>query len=284
LSEQEPEKPEVPVEPGINPTEPSQPEPEIDPAVEPMKDPPREPEHDPVREPEHDPKPQPFTEPRPDPAAEPMRDPMPQPVQDPVITPLQGKLSILDLAAGVLILAFLSLFAVNSYIAYLANDYNERMCQVAIGLAGKAATDGKDTIDVNRAAFGFMDKCGPGGFFVERPVLIHFYDEIGPQLRQVTTATSTRVLIPAPFIIADKSRLEPDGMHMVFKSIYQFQLKNPKNCQSDKVRINPTGRTFEIKMIDQPVNPAPPTEKQKQEKLKNQKKKPGSVSNPGSAG
>ena len=169
-----------------------------------------------------------------------------------------GKLSIFDLAAGVLLLAFGSLFAVNIFIANLAYDYNERMCHTAIVLAGKAASDGKDSLAVKQAANGFMDKCGPGGFFVERPELITFYDEINPDLRQVSVATSTRVLIPAPFIVADKSRFDRDGMHMTFKSVCQFQLKNPKNCDSGKVKINPTGKTFEIKMLNTPaVAPKP---------------------------
>lgn len=171
----------------------------------------------------------------------------------PVVASPDTKLTIFDLAAGVLILAFLSLFAINCFIANLASSYNEQMCGVAIGLAGKAATDGKDTAEVRRSAYGFMDKCGPGGFFVERPELITFYDEIKPDLRQVTIATATKVLIPAPFICMDKSRFEKDGMHVIFKHVYQFKLNNPKNCNSGKVKINPTGKTFEIKMIDNPV-------------------------------
>ncbi|MBA4078094.1 MAG: hypothetical protein C0508_23905, partial [Cyanobacteria bacterium PR.023] len=66
-----------------------------------------------------------------------------------------GKLSIFDLAAGVLLLAFVSLFAVNIFIANLAYDYNERMCHTAIVLAGKAASDGKDSLAVKQAANGF---------------------------------------------------------------------------------------------------------------------------------
>lgn len=197
-----------------------------------------------------------------------------------------GKLSIFDLAAGVLLLAFVSLFAVNIFIANLAYDYNERMCHTAIVLAGKAATDGKDSVAVRQAANGFMDKCGPGGFFVERPELITFYDEINPELRRVSVATSTRVLIPAPFIVADKSRFDRDGMHMTFKSVCQFQLKNPKNCDSGKVKINPTGQTFEIKMLNTPVVAPKPAGKKEDGKAPSSPKKKGPkpVSSPGSAG
>lgn len=194
-----------------------------------------------------------------------------------------GKLSIFDLAAGVLLLAFVSLFAVNIFIANLAYDYNERMCHTAIVLAGKAATDGKDSVAVKQAANGFMDKCGPGGFFVERPEMITFYDEINPELRQVSVATSTRVLIPAPFIVADKSRFDRDGMHMTFKSVYQFQLKNPKNCDSGKVKINPTGKTFEIKMLNTPAAAPKPAVKKEDGKAPSSpaKKGPKPVSSPG---
>ncbi len=194
-----------------------------------------------------------------------------------------GKLSIFDLAAGVLLLAFVSLFAVNIFIANLAYDYNERMCHTAIVLAGKAASDGKDSVAVKRAANGFMDKCGPGGFFVERPELITFYDEINPELRQVSVATSTRVLIPAPFIVADKSRFDRDGMHMTFKSVCQFQLKNPKNCDSGKVKINPTGKTFEIKMLNTPAVAPKPAVKKEDGKAPSspEKKGPKPVSSPG---
>ncbi len=194
-----------------------------------------------------------------------------------------GKLSIFDLAAGVLLLAFVSLFAVNIFIANLAYDYNERMCHTAIVLAGKAASDGKDSVAVKQAANGFMDKCGPGGFFVERPELITFYDEINPELRQVSVATSTRVLIPAPFIVADKSRFDRDGMHMTFKSVCQFQLKNPKNCDSGKVKINPTGKTFEIKMLNTPaVTPKPAVKKEDGKAPSSPEKKgPKPVSSPG---
>lgn len=206
-----------------------------------------------------------------------------------VVTPAaapHGKLSIFDLAAGVLLLAFVSLFAVNIFIANLAYDYNERMCHTAIVLAGKAATDGKDSVAVRQAANGFMDKCGPGGFFVERPELITFYDEINPELRRVSVATSTRVLIPAPFIVADKSRFDRDGMHMTFKSVCQFQLKNPKNCDSGKVKINPTGQTFEIKMLNTPVVAPKPAGKKEDGKAPSSPKKKGPkpVSSPGSAG
>jgi len=191
--------------------------------------------------------------------------------------PIDGRsnLSIFDLAAGVLILAFLSLFAINCFVAHLASTYNEDMCGVAIALAGQAATEGKDTLDVQRRAYGFMDKCGPGGFFVERPELITFYDEIKPDFRQVTIATATKVLIPAPFICADRSRFEKDGMHVIFKHVYQFQLKNPRNCNSGKIKINPTGKTFEIKMIDNPIVPKP-TVKKKTGKEKNPKPASGS--------
>lgn len=194
-----------------------------------------------------------------------------------------GKLSIFDLAAGVLLLAFVSLFAVNIFIANLAYDYNERMCHTAIVLAGKAASDGKDSLAVKQAANGFMDKCGPGGFFVERPELITFYDEINPELRQVSVATSTRVLIPAPFIVADKSRFDRDGMHMTFKSVCQFQLKNPKNCDSGKVKINPTGKTFEIKMLNTPAVAPKPAVKKGDGKAPSspEKKGPKPVSSPG---
>jgi hypothetical protein len=194
-----------------------------------------------------------------------------------------GKLSIFDLAAGVLLLAFVSLFAVNIFIANLAYDYNERMCHTAIVLAGKAASDGKDSVAVKQAANGFMDKCGPGGFFVERPELIAFYDEINPELRQVSVATSTRALIPAPFIVADKSRFDRDGMHMTFKSVCQFQLKNPKNCDSGKVKINPTGKTFEIKMLNTPAVAPKPAVKKEDGKAPSspEKKGPKPVSSPG---
>ena len=195
----------------------------------------------------------------------------------------RGQLSIFDLAAGVLLLAFVSLFAVNIFIANLAYDYNERMCHTAIVLAGKAASDGKDSLAVKQAANGFMDKCGPGGFFVERPELITFYDEINPDLRQVSVATSTRVLIPAPFIVADKSRFDRDGMHMTFKSVCQFQLKNPKNCDSGKVKINPTGKTFEIKMLNTPAVAPKPALKKEDGKAPSSpaKKGPKPVSSPG---
>ncbi len=195
----------------------------------------------------------------------------------------RSNLTIFDLAAGVLILAFLSLFAINCFVAHLASTYNEDMCGVAIGLAGQAATEGKDTLDVRRRAFGFMDKCGPGGFFVERPELITFYDEIKPDFRQVTIATATKVLIPAPFICADRSRFEKDGMHVIFKHVYQFQLKNPKNCNSGKIKINPTGRTFEIKMIDNPILVKPVVKKKigKEKTGKEKNPKPASSSGAG---
>jgi hypothetical protein len=197
-----------------------------------------------------------------------------------------GKLSIIDLAAGVLLLAFVSLFAANIFIANLAYEYNERMCNIAIALAGKAATEGKDSMAVQQAANGFMDKCGPGGFFVQRPVMITFWDEIKPDLRQVSVATATRVWIPVPLIVADKTRFDPDGRHMTFKSVCQFQLKNPKNCDSGKVKINPTGQTFEIKMINAPVvAPKPAVRKDDGKAPSSPKKKgPKPVSTPGSAG
>jgi len=199
----------------------------------------------------------------------------------------ERRLTIFDLAAGVLILAFFSLFAINCFIANLGLSYNEEMCGVAMGLAGKAATEGKDTDEVRRMAFGFMDKCGKGGFFIERPELITFYDEIKPDLRQVTVATATRVLIPAPFICIDKSRFEEDGMHVVFKHIYQFKLNNPKNCNTGKVKINPTGKTFEIKMIDNPVKDKGPDPKHSQSLPKKKtglEKVPKPASNSGGAG
>ena len=207
-----------------------------------------------------------------------------------VVTADPAKLSIFDLAAGVLLLAFVSLFAVNIFIANLAYDYNERMCHIAIALAGKAASDGKDSVMVRQAANGFMDKCGPGGFFVERPELITFYDEITAEKRQVSVATSTRVLIPAPFIVADKTRFDRDGMHMTFKSVCQFQLKNPKNCDPGKVKINPTEQRFEIKMSAPAVVPEPKKEEGKtppspdSKPEADKKKGPKPVANPGSAG
>ena len=208
------------------------------------------------------------------------------PTEGLAVTAPHGKLSIIDLAAGVLLLAFVSLFAVNIFIANLAYDYNERMCHIAIALAGKAATEGKDSMAVQQAANGFMDKCGPGGFFVQRPQLITFYDEIHPELRQVSVATATRVWIPVPIIVADKSRFDQDGRHMTFKSICQFQLKNPKNCDSGKVKINPTGQTFEIKMINSPVVAPKPAVKKDDGKAPPsiKKKGPKPVSTPGSAG
>lgn len=216
----------------------------------------------------------------------------PESVPTETLLPNPAKLSIVDLAAGVLLLSFVALFAANIFIANLANDYNERMCHIAIALAGKAASEGKDSVAVRQAANGFMDKCGPGGFFVQRPELITFYDEINPELRQVSVATATRVWIPAPLIVADKSRFDFDGRHMTFKTVCQFQLRNPKNCDSGKVKINPTGQTFEIKMINTPVEAPKPAVKKEDGKApaspdstKSDKKKgPKPVSSPGSAG
>lgn len=164
---------------------------------------------------------------------------------------------MLDLGVGVLLLTLMAFVVVNVYVMYVASRYNDTICKNSIDLAKVAALEGKDTDSVVRAAYGCMDKCAMGGFFVEHPQLIMVNDEITPQLRTVTVATSTKILVPAFFLIFDKGRLDKDGQHMTFKTVYQFKLSNPKNCQGTH-KIKLPGKTLQIQKPDTaPSGPAP---------------------------
>ena len=151
----------------------------------------------------------------------------------------KDNLSILDLAAGVLCLVVSSLLLGNSYVAYIGKSYNERFLRESIALAGKAATEGLDTPHVLLASYGSWAHCAFPGFFIERPEFVSFKDEITPELRVVTISSSTRVRVPAPFLIFDKGALDADDesyQHITFKNTYQFRLNNPKNIRGTRIR------------------------------------------------
>jgi hypothetical protein len=155
-------------------------------------------------------------------------------------------LTIIDLGIGVLLLTVLAFLAVNVYVLYIASDYNNRICRNSIEYVKVAVMDGRDTDSIVRAAYGCMDRCALGGFFVEHPQLTLVNDVITADLRTVTVGTSTRALVPAAFLIIDKSKLDDDGQHLTFNARYRFELRHPKNCQgSHKLRI--PGKTLEIK-------------------------------------
>jgi hypothetical protein len=145
-------------------------------------------------------------------------------------------LSIFDLAVGVLLLVLLSQLLANSYIAYLGKSYNERVCKESIALAGDAANQGQDTPHVQLAAFGSMLHCPMDGLFIEHPELISFKDEIDPvqKTRIITICSSTKVRVPASFLILDKSCLVNQSEifpEIAFKSTYQYKLTNPKGIE-----------------------------------------------------
>lgn len=180
-------------------------------------------------------------------SAEPKTETKSEPVAapKPVVKNNSG-LTIIDLGIGVLLLTVLAFLAVNVYVLYIASDYNNRICRNSIEYVKVAAMDGRDTDSIVRAAYGCMDRCALGGFFVEHPQLTMVNDVITADLRTVTVATSTRALVPAAFLIIDKSKLDDDGQHLTFNARYRFELKHPKNCQgSHKLRI--PGKTLEIK-------------------------------------
>jgi hypothetical protein len=161
----------------------------------------------------------------------------------PVKTPRRqaADLSIFDLAVGVLLLVLLSQLVANSYIAYLGRSYNERVCKESIALASEAANKGEDTPHVQLAAFGSMLHCPMDGLFIEHPELISFKDDIDPlkKTRIITICSSTKVRVPASFLIFDKSCLVnryevfPE---IAFKSTYQYKLTNPKGIADKFIR------------------------------------------------
>lgn len=148
------------------------------------------------------------------------------------------KEDILELGFGTLFLALLSIIAMNVAVLGLAKDYNKRCCKTAAYLAGKAAMDGKDTRNVQYAAWHYLDGCANPGLFIEKPCLTGLEDMITPKLRKITVTMSTKVLVPASFLLSDASLLENDRMHMWFHTTYVFKLKNPKNCQGTH-KVNP---------------------------------------------
>lgn len=148
------------------------------------------------------------------------------------------KEDILELGFGTLFLALLSIIAMNVAVLGLAKDYNKRCCKTAAYLAGKAAMDGKDTRNVQYAAWHYLDGCANPGLFIEKPCMTGLEDMITPKLRKITVTMSTKVLVPASFLLSDASVLENDRMHMWFHTTYVFKLKNPKNCQGTH-KVNP---------------------------------------------
>ncbi len=171
---------------------------------------------------------------------------------------LKSDLSTLDLAAGVLLLVILSLLVANSYVAYMGKNYNQRVCAESIALAGKAANEGLDTRHVQLAAYGSWEHCAFPGFFIEHPELIGFKDEITPAKdetparRVITISSSTKVRVPAPFLIMDKDYLDKDDeafQHITFKKTYQYQLTNPKGIQGKLIR-GPGGRIIRLPLQD----------------------------------
>ncbi|MBS1998148.1 MAG: hypothetical protein JSS86_17615 [Cyanobacteria bacterium SZAS LIN-2] len=178
------------------------------------------------------------------------------------------ELSILDIAAGVLLLVVTSLLIGNSYVAYIGKSYNERFLSDAIALAGKAANDGLDTPHVQLAAYGSWAHCAFPGFFIEHPEFTTFKDEITPDLRVVTIASSTRVRVPAPFLIMDKSMLDADDefyQHITFKNTYQYRLTNPKNIRGKVIRT-PKGLIKVPQKTDAPAKKEDASESDKKAK------------------
>ncbi|MBX9939482.1 MAG: hypothetical protein K2Y32_09525 [Candidatus Obscuribacterales bacterium] len=161
--------------------------------------------------------------------------------EKPVSQPKKNKKKkedILELGFGTLFLALLSIIAMNVAVLGLAKDYNKRCCKTAAYLAGKAAMDGKDTRNVQYAAWHYLDGCANPGLFIEKPCMTGLEDMITPKLRKITVTMSTKVLVPASFLLSDASVLENDRMHMWFHTTYVFKLKNPKNCQGTH-KVNP---------------------------------------------
>ncbi|MBK7746922.1 MAG: hypothetical protein IPP57_09980 [Candidatus Obscuribacter sp.] len=167
-----------------------------------------------------------------------------KPASEP-ITPAQPvavkqKYLVLDLVIGALVLAVLAFLVGNVVVLKLASDYNDRMCRESISLAGEAAYKGQDTLALQRAALHYMDTCAQNGFFIEHPEIKSFEDKISARLRKLTISMATKVRVPAPFLVFDKSMMDPDGQHVTYKSTYIYKLKNPKNCQgSHKLAPNP---------------------------------------------
>lgn len=158
----------------------------------------------------------------------------------------KGDLTLIDLGFSALLLVLLAFLTVNVFVIYTASSYNASICQSSMDFVKVAALEGRDTDAVVRAAYGCMDRCAKGGFFVERPNLVFFNDEITKDLRTVTVTTTTKALIPVPFLVFDKSRFDDDGMHMTFKSTCCFKLSNPKNCQGTH-RLRIPGNALEVK-------------------------------------
>lgn len=154
----------------------------------------------------------------------------------------RANFSICELGVSVLLLAILSFLFVNVSVLFLAKRYNDDICRTSIGYAGDAATRGLDTREVCIAAFKGMDKCGIGGFFIEHPRICFFKDDITPTVRTLTISTSTKALLPSPFLIADRSVLDADGQHRTFTTTYVFKLNNPKNCGESFNVISPDGK------------------------------------------
>ena len=178
-------------------------------------------------------------------------------VKPPAPRPAKDNLSILDLATGVLCLVVSSLLIGNSYVAYIGKNYNERFVKESIALAGKAATEGLDTPHVQLAAYGSWNHCAFPGFFVERPEFVSFKDEITPERRLVTISARTRVRVPAPFLIFDKTALDEDDdsfQHITFKHTYCFQLNNPKNIRGTLIQT-PKGVIKVPSGADTPATP-----------------------------
>jgi len=159
---------------------------------------------------------------------------------------LKSDLSLFDLAGSVLLLVILSFLVANCYVAYLGKTYNARVLQESIALAGKAANEGLDTPHVQLAAYGSWAHCAQSGFFIEHPEFVVFKDEIKPEedMRIITISSSTRVRLPAPYLLLDKTVLDesdqPFSM-LTFKDTYQYQLSHPKNVSGHMIKM-PDGK------------------------------------------
>lgn len=173
----------------------------------------------------------------------------------------KSSFTVLDLVVGVLILCIGLFLMVNCVILAMAQEYNRSICKESIALAATAAQEGRSTLEVHKAAYRAMDRCGIGGFFVRQPTLSIFADEISPELRTITIATTTSTMVPAPFLIADRSVIDGNSSLINVRSSCVFKLSNPKNCQGSHIFLGPDGKVSPVFLQKHPeikpqINPS----------------------------
>jgi hypothetical protein len=125
-------------------------------------------------------------------------------------------------ALGVGFFGLLVMMVGNIGVLLLVWQYNDTACRAAVLAAAEAILAGDDKTSVMRSALVGLNKCAPGGYFIERPIFTQFKDENTRGGRSLRIETTALARLPAPFLMPN-ANFGQDGRLPVSRS-YVFQI------------------------------------------------------------